>query len=139
MTDNGLNGNGKRESWHLSRGVPISLIGAIFFQTLAIGWWARGIEAQVAENRDDMQILYRRLNESKTEAAKDIDDIKKTNEQTNFRQWDRIRAADQKAALLDKTISELAISMKNVERDVGRIFTLLDRDRRQSRMDDAPQ
>lgn len=35
--------------WHLDKRVPVSLIGAIFLQTLAAIWWAAKVEAKTAE------------------------------------------------------------------------------------------
>lgn len=40
----------ERESWHLSKGVPITLIIAILIQTSAIVWWAASMQSNVEVN-----------------------------------------------------------------------------------------
>ena len=40
----------ERESWHLSKGVPITLIIALLIQTSAIVWWAASMESNVEVN-----------------------------------------------------------------------------------------
>jgi Tfp pilus assembly protein PilO len=44
-------------AWHLSKSVPISLIATIFFQSVAIVWWASSIESRVGSiaKSDDAQ------------------------------------------------------------------------------------
>ena len=44
-------------AWHLSKSVPISLIFAIFMQSVAAVWWASSIENRVSEvsKSDDLQ------------------------------------------------------------------------------------
>lgn len=43
-----------RESWHLSKSVPVSLILTLLVQTAAIVWFLSTLSAQVETNRTDI-------------------------------------------------------------------------------------
>lgn len=40
--------------WHLDKRVPISIIGAILVQTVAVVWFLAGVQAQVADHERRM-------------------------------------------------------------------------------------
>jgi hypothetical protein len=40
------------ESWHLSKSVPLSIIGGIMFQTFVFGYWISSIESSIQSNAD---------------------------------------------------------------------------------------
>jgi hypothetical protein len=42
------------ESWHLSKSVPLSLIGAILFQTVALVWYVSSLDSTVTINARDI-------------------------------------------------------------------------------------
>jgi len=42
-------GKNKMKAWHLDKTIPISLIGAILFQTMCIVWWASTVESRLIE------------------------------------------------------------------------------------------
>lgn len=42
------------ESWHLSKSVPITIVGAIFAQTFALGWWISGIQGNIEVNAKEI-------------------------------------------------------------------------------------
>ena len=42
------------ESWHLSKSVPLSLIGAILFQTAALVWYVSSLDSTVTINARDI-------------------------------------------------------------------------------------
>jgi hypothetical protein len=59
------------EPWHLDKKVPIALIATIFAQTVAIVWWASGVDhrvtagrAELATVRTEIQTRYDRMAES---------------------------------------------------------------------------
>lgn len=43
--------------WHLDKKVTLSLIFALFMQTIAFTWWASGIDSQVNQNARDLNEL----------------------------------------------------------------------------------
>ena len=94
--------------WHLDKRVPVTIIGVIVLQSLTLGWWASNLDSRMTA-----------LELQQKEARK-----------VSLRVWDRIRAADQKASGIDKELASLVSSMKNVERDIGRIFIILDNKRK---------
>lgn len=42
------------ESWHLSKSVPLSLIGAILCQTVALVWYVSSLDSTVTINARDI-------------------------------------------------------------------------------------
>ena len=42
------------ESWHLSKSVPITIIGGIIIQTFALGYWISGIEQSINANAKEI-------------------------------------------------------------------------------------
>lgn len=51
---------GASEPWHLDKRVPLALIGALFFQTAGIVWWASTMQAGLqveAENNDRQDVM----------------------------------------------------------------------------------
>lgn len=42
--------NQTKESWHLSKSVPITLVLTIFMQTLALAWFLAGLNKDVLNN-----------------------------------------------------------------------------------------
>ena len=42
------------ESWHLSKSVPISFIGAIIIQTFSIGWFMSDMGNRIEQNTKDI-------------------------------------------------------------------------------------
>ena len=109
------NGNGKA-GWHLSPLIQLGVIGGLIVNTFFLGWGASSFDKRIEGNREDLQIMFRRINEHKT-----------TREQNDFRQWDRIRTADQKAAAIDKEVSNLSIKVDGIQRDVSRLLEIVDR------------
>ena len=49
------------EQWHLSKSVPVTLIGAMVCQLLIAGWMARGLVAEMQETRREAQETIRRV------------------------------------------------------------------------------
>lgn len=63
-------------SWHLSKSVPITLLFAIFLQTVAVVWWASGVTERVTDLETSLLVL-----------SDDLAD-------ENLRQWARINAVE---------------------------------------------
>lgn len=108
----------REREWHLDKRVPITLIGALLVQTMAVGWWARGIEAQVHANVADIQTQFRRLNEQRGEFHN-----------ADVRQRDRLRVAEHKTSEIDKHVSAMRVAIENIQRDVSRLLEIQDRKR----------
>lgn len=49
----------KDNGWHLDKRVPISIIGAILVQTVAMTWFLAGVQAQVADHERRMAVQER--------------------------------------------------------------------------------
>lgn len=55
--------------WHLHKRVPISIIGAILVQTIAVVWFLAGVQAQVADH--ERRMLTQERN-TETRALRDL-------------------------------------------------------------------
>ena len=104
--------NHEREHWHLEKRVPITIIIAVVVQTIVIGIWIGRFETRM-DTVEAVQV------ESKISGAG-----------INHRQWDRIVELDAKGNGLSNLIAGMAASMESVERDIGRIFAILDKKKR---------
>lgn len=52
MTNNDNDMDRRKDSWHLSKSIPISFIAALVGQTLAFVWWASTMASQIQHNTD---------------------------------------------------------------------------------------
>lgn len=92
-----------KEPWHLSKSVPITLIFAIFLQTLGIVWWASGIDNRVQNIEQSILTMSADLASE------------------NLRQWQRINEAE---SALERTISQNNVTAAILQRLEATVATL---------------
>lgn len=88
-------------SWHLSKGVPISLIFAIFMQTALAIWWASSVNNRV----ESLEIK--------------LTDISDDLAQENLRQWARINSAESLAETAINNGRVTAAILERLEKQVS--------------------
>ena len=103
------------EKWHLDKRVPITIVGAIFLQSVALGWGASSFNSRL-ENLESRALAAR--------SALEKDLVERY--ALHLRQRDRITKGEVSTAEVKGALSGLASSMKSVETNIGRIFLILD-------------
>ena len=73
--------NTEPNQWHLSKSVPITLILAVFLQTIGAVWWAAALSEQVTSLRTTVK------------------EVVTSNDNENLRQWGRINANESNVQL----------------------------------------
>ena len=89
---------GQRESWHLSKNVPITMIVAIFLQLAAWIWTVSKMDANIEHNTDRIERVARQV--------------------------DRVTAAERMQAV---QIGKIEESIKGVQKTTDRILSVLQR------------
>tara|TARA_R100001086_G_scaffold249570_1_gene189774 strand:- start:1433 stop:1783 length:351 start_codon:yes stop_codon:yes gene_type:complete len=103
----------KKEEWHLNKGVPISLIFAIFVQTVGIVWWAASMDARVAA-----------LEGLAIQTQADLNS-------ENLRQWARINSTEDSVEAVRSSTRVITAVMSRLE---ARVDSLADEIRETNRI-----
>jgi hypothetical protein len=95
-----------KESWHLSKSVPISLIFAIFIQTAGVFWWASGVDAKVAG--------LMKANSTHSEGRRRV--------------WNRINAIEAQQGTIGNDLARLDAGILHLTKQVDRLVVhMIDR------------
>jgi len=108
------------EPWHLDKKVPIALIATIFAQTIAMVWWASGVDHRVAAVEATLVMHATRMNGIESGGRAELTGLR-TEIQTRY---DRVAETQR---LLSEQIIEQRADVKAIRAALERVERQIER------------
>lgn len=101
----------RKEPWHLSRGVPIAIVGALLLQTVVLTTWAATFKSEF--------VSYRSLSERQFSDMKDYIDARTEDRYTLPQAIAEARTRDVQITQLKEKDLEVMTQMKDCQRSIN--------------------
>ncbi len=101
-----------KESWHLDKRVPLSLIMVIIFQTFGLIVWGTNLHADVRSNKQAIQVI-----------ADDHDGM----QITRGRQYQLIRENEARDSQMRERLAAVEATLKNIDKNVQHLVDRIEK------------